>query len=280
MSSTFLISYNIGSHHVPLLDNQQTMGFMSTQKINYYTYYWSGSDEVQLTITKMGGNVEVLISLNQTVDYPTWDDVSEANGVYVVSGDKDSILKSKMEKYCDANVCKIFIAVKATTTGVESQYVLAAKAINKSSVPINKVENGIPQHGSVLAGEFQYYYIKTSDSQPITAVVVPNGGDPNIYVSIVTDFNLKESEWTKPTETNYLKSSSDSIGADILILTEEDLKQCKSSCILVFGVQGRSTDAAFTLTVTRGITILRDNYAFSDSLGAWGNYRFYEYFRA
>jgi hypothetical protein len=281
MSSTFLISYNIGSHHVPLLDDQPTMGFMSGKKINYYTYYWGGVDEVLLTTTKMGGNVEVLISLNQTNDYPTWDDVSEENGVYVGTGVHDPISKAKIEKFCkrESGVCAITIAVRATNTNIESQYVLTAKGINESHAPVTKVENGVPQHGTVKAGQFQYYYFKTSGTQSVTAVTVPNGGDPNIFVSLVTDLNLKDTVWTKPTEKEYLKKSTDSIGADILILTPEDLVQCKSSCILVFGVQGRRTDSAFTLTVTRGIAILRDNYAFSDSLGAWGNYRFYEYYR-
>ena len=64
------------------------------------------------------------------------------------------------------------------------------------------------------------------------------------------------------------------------MLTKDDLKSCGNSCILVFGVQAHSTNSAFTLSVTRGITMLRDFQTYSDSLGTNGNYKFYEYYRS
>ena len=81
------------------------------------------------------------------------------------------------------------IAVKSTAADSVSQYVLTAKAISEDNTPITKLENGVPQHGSAKAQEWQYFYFKTSETQPVTAVVVPNGGDPNIYVSIVSSYS-------------------------------------------------------------------------------------------
>lgn len=284
MSFTFLMNYYIGSHHIPLLDDQPTLGFISTDIINYYSYaFRTETDEIKLTITKMTGNVEVLVSLNQTIRFPTWNEASDENGVYITNTEKNTLSKTKIEAFCshDANgYCIMTVAVKATEIGKESQYVLTAKAIKEDLSPVTKIENGVPQHGSVKAQEWQYFYFKTSNEQPVTAVAVPNGGDPNIYVTIIKDLSLRESEWERPTIEKNLKKSEDSIGADILMLTKDDLKDCSSSCILIFGVQARSTNSAFTLTVTRGITMLKENQAFTDSLGTWGNYKFYEYYRA
>lgn len=48
----------------------------------------------------------------------------------------------------------------------------------------------------------------------------------------------------------------------------------------MIGVQAHGSNSAFTLTVTRGFAMLKDNYSFADSLGTWGNYKFYEYYRS
>lgn len=228
MSYTFLLNYYIGSHHIPLLNDQPTLGFMSTQKINYYSYaFRSEVDEIKLTVTKVAGDVEFIVSLNQAITFPTWDDVNPEKGVYKTTSEKNTFSKQKINAFCqhdDYGYCIMTIAVRPTQTDKESQYVLTAKALKVDESPITKIENGVPQHGSAKAEEWQYFYYKTSNAQPITAVVVPNGGDPNIYVSMVTDLELNQNEWERPTRDKYLKKSEDSIGADILMITKDDLK--------------------------------------------------------
>ena len=230
MSYTFLMNYFIGSHHIYLLNDQPTVGFLSDKdKIGYYSYaFRAETDEIKLTVTKVTGNVEAIISLNQEISFPTRNDVNDENGVYSTKYEKNTIPSSKIRKFCEHGeygYCKMTVAIYPTESGKDSQYILTAKAIRKETTPISKVENGVPQHGSAKANEWQYYYFKTSSAEPITAVIVPNGGDPNIFVSLVTDLTLKESEWDRPTEATHLKKSEDTFGADILMLTKTDLEK-------------------------------------------------------
>mmetsp|Transcript_42541 Transcript_42541/g.49687 ORF Transcript_42541/g.49687 Transcript_42541/m.49687 type:complete len:274 (+) Transcript_42541:505-1326(+) len=232
MSFTFLINYYIGSHHIPLLDDQPTIGFIKENKLNYYTYLFKPNiDELRLTITKMSGNVDAVISLNQTVTFPTLADANENQGIYKTTTEKNTFSKTKLSTFCkqEQNYCSMVLAIAPSEIGKESQYVLTAKAIKLNSTPVSKIENGVPQHGSVNAKEWQYYYYKTSDSQPVFAVAVPNRGNPNLYVSIVSDLSLKENEWDLPTLESNFKKSEDSIGADILVMNKDDLKKCSSS---------------------------------------------------
>jgi hypothetical protein len=120
------------------------------------------------------------------------------------------------------------IAIHATEDNKESQYVLTANEIFSDQTNYIKIENGVPQHGSVKIDEWQYYYFKTSDLEPITAVVIPHGGDPNIYASIA-NLDFKELKTAAPTSETYLKKSDDSYGADMLLVTPKELKECGSS---------------------------------------------------
>lgn len=229
MSFTFLINYFIGSHHITLLDGQQTMGFVKDEKINYYSYLFKNNiNELKLTITKIIGNVNAVISLNQAILFPTENELSDTNGIFKATSEKTSFSKSRLSEFCaneDGKYCIMTVGVySAVEAGKESQYVVTAKGVIPNVTPVLKVESGIPQHGYSLADEWQYYYYKTSNSTPAYAVVVPSVGNPNLYVSILSDLSLKESEWNKPTFTSNLKKSEDSVGADILLLTEKDLK--------------------------------------------------------
>lgn len=49
--------------------------------------------------------------------------------------------------------------------------------------------------------------------------------------------------------------------------------------MLVFAIKANSVDSTYTLTVSRGLTILKEKEAFTDSIGRSGDYRFYEYYR-
>jgi hypothetical protein len=283
MSYTYLISYNIGSHHIPLLNNQPTTGYTTGEKINYYSYvYRTETDEIHLTSTVLNGNMEMIVSMDPTTALPTWEDVNRTEGVIGLKNGASTIGSDVISKYCshdDYGYCIMILAIRSTTPTVEAGYVLLAVAVDEDATSIYKVENGVPQQGIVKAGQWQYYYMKTSNNSALTAVVVPNGGDPNIFVTVMKDLDQKIETWDRPTEANYLKKSEDTIGADLLLLSQEDLKECANSCIVIFGVQGRSVSSQYTLTVSRGIARIRDNHVFSDSLGANGNYKFYEYYR-
>ena len=226
MSFTFLINYFIGSHHVTLLDGQQTMGFVKDDKVNYYNYIFKEDlEELKLTITKVIGNVQAIVSLNQGIAFPSLNEFNETNGVFKVSSENASFSKSQVSKfwlkkagkYCIMNI-GISSAVEA---GKEAQYIVTAKAVISNINTVVKVENGIPQYGSSPDDKWVYYYLKTSNSTPVYAVVSPSSGNPNLYATILTNLSLKESEWNVPTLETYLKKSEDSIGADILLLTEK-----------------------------------------------------------
>lgn len=101
MSFTYLMNYYIGSHHIPLMDDQPTLGFTSDEKINYYSYaFRSEVDEIKLSVTKVTGNVELLVSLNQALSFPTWNEVLESEGVFKTAADKNTISKTKIESFC------------------------------------------------------------------------------------------------------------------------------------------------------------------------------------
>jgi hypothetical protein len=48
---------------------------------------------------------------------------------------------------------------------------------------------------------------------------------------------------------------------------------------VIFGINGKKSHSSYTLTVTRGFAMLKENTAFSDFLDIDTRYKFYEYFR-
>ena len=284
MSYTFLINFFIGSHHITLLDDQQTLGHTRGDDVNYYTYsYKNSTNNIWLSLTQVNGNIETIISLNHSIPTPTNNDVNEPYGVFTAYRENTTIPETDITKFCSAPAhrhCKMYIAIHAMDTSRESSYVIFAKALNNDDKHIFKIENSVPVKGSLKEDEWAYYYFKTSSHKPVYAVTVPVGGDPNVYVSLINDTSLKQSEWTLPTKENYLKTSQDSIGADILMLSKNDLKECYASCILVFGVNSHNYASSYSFTVNRGIVILKEKEAYTDTLGSWGNYKFYDYYRS
>jgi hypothetical protein len=101
MSYTFIINYFIGSHHIPLLNDQPTLGLLyNKEKVNYYIYaYRAKAEEIRLTITKMNGNVEAIVSLNQEITFPTWDDVNSEDGVFRTSLEKNTFSSTKIRNF-------------------------------------------------------------------------------------------------------------------------------------------------------------------------------------
>ena len=284
MSYTFLMNFFIGSHHITLLNDQQTSGYTKNDDVNYYSYpYQNMTDHIVLSLTKVNGDIETIVSLNSSIPTPTNNDINEEYGVFTVYKENTTILKNDIDKFCTASqsrYCKMYIAIHAMNVSAESSYVLLAKAFAEEDHKIYKIENSIPIKGSLKKDEWVYYYFKTSNRKPVYAVTVPEGGDPNVYVSMEKNTSKRQSEWTLPTNEEYLKSSQDTIGADIVMLSTEDIKNCIVSCILIFGVNARTYASSYSLTVNRGIVLLRDKESHTDTLGTWGNYKFYDYYRS
>jgi hypothetical protein len=231
MAFTFLISFFIGTHHIPLMENNPTYGYVVSDKVNYYTFmYKSGVPFVNLVLTKTTGHTNMVVSLDETITFPTKDDVNINNGVFLVHEEHKTYDHKVLEKYCGHKngYCNMTIGVYSVSDS--ATYTITAISTNDNNdTAIRIIENGMPQYGSLAKGKWDYYYFKTSNKQPVYAVLVPNMGDPNLYVTMVTDLNMKQYEWPKPTLEDSDGKSEDSIGADILMLSEKKLERCKGS---------------------------------------------------
>ena len=63
-------------------------------------------------------------------------------------------------------------------------------------------------------------------------------------------------------------------------LQKKDLKNCSSSCVVIFGVLSGKEGSNFTFTATRGVRLLGDNSPYTDSVRSNGGYNFYDYYRS
>lgn len=102
MSLTYLISYYIGSHHITLLNDQPTFGHTKEDHVNYYSYAFSAdADQIKIGLTKVSGDVEMIISFNQDITLPDKDDVNATNGVILTTSD-NVFKKELVAAYCRA----------------------------------------------------------------------------------------------------------------------------------------------------------------------------------
>ena len=85
----------------------------------------------------------------------------------------------------------------------------------------------------------------------------------------ITEWNLLE-----------LKNSTDSYGADILLVTPEEMgSYCSEFCILVFEVFSQEGAADFTFTASRSLSILQEGTIYTESLLEDGNYKYYMFYK-
>lgn len=76
--------------------------------------------------------------------------------------------------------CAIKISVTSADTYEESKFTISATRDVEGK--LHQLHNGVPQKDTVNAGEWRYYYFKTSNASEVYAVLVPMYGDPDLYI--------------------------------------------------------------------------------------------------
>ena len=82
----------------------------------------------------------------------------------------------------------------------------------------------------------------------------------------------------RPTLTDFDHKSAYSIGAESLLLSKKELEEsCGDNCAIIVGVYG-SESSQYSLTLTRGITLLTEGTVYPGQTSDWGSYTYYRYY--
>ena len=116
--------------------------------------------------------------------------MSEKEGL---SQDQILLTADYNKKYAKNGNVKLYIGVY--TDQDEASFSILVNRIGTFS-PI-LLTNGHIQQGKVSKDEIKYYYFKATSNKPHYAVVIPKRGNPDLYMSIITDKEKSMAHWPR-----------------------------------------------------------------------------------
>jgi len=207
------------------------VGFVGQGEYDRYTAAFDRSVGVlEIVVSSISGDADLYIALdNRFVTRSNWSYASTEE-----SGVSEDIVITSMDLAFNQSItcgggapssgfrlpCTASIAVYGFTA---SAYVITAFSSVRSLL------DGVAAQGNTKAGQYQYFiYAQLNKFVPIVFTVIPQSGDPDIFISTSN---------TRPNSTSYMWSGQ-SAGTEIVYIlpTDPNVVNCATPCIYYIGV--------------------------------------------
>lgn len=238
-----IVAYSHSDEPVLLVDGRPQNGLVNASVMDqYYMPIPAGTTALDISLIPRSGDSDLFVTLNGNKPTQTvWQYraiSSFGNDNIEIAGTDVAFATGNNGSSCALGGCLLKIAVLGFR---DSEYSIVATTSNTATTLIP----GVPMRDSVSQGSYDYYEFNLNSYSPISVVLTPLSGDPDLFV----DWGSNN---TKPTRESH-KWASQRVGVDAITIYPSDPLACNTTlaaagCTYYIGVLGYTYNVSFVLT--------------------------------
>lgn len=226
------------NNRINLIDGQPQQGSLRVQRYAYYTFAaaW-GLTAIEVSVTKLFGDPDLYMTA-------PGDTVPPSNRHFAWSSTGGG---SDMLRINSPQPGVYTIAVYAYAS---SLYTISASSIGNNA-PLTELQDSVPLRASLPRGVYKDYFIRMNSWKPLSIVVTPFSGDPDLYVALHPNPRPGNATWIS---TNWLDDS--------ITIPTTDLNSCASihstNCIVFVSVYSFLASSYSVIASFSSVTYVQD----------------------
>ncbi|OMJ77525.1 hypothetical protein SteCoe_22853 [Stentor coeruleus] len=232
---------------IHLIAGEAFLGSVAAEEYMYFSYYCDREDHdflIDLSPISNGDpDLYVKKSLNELPS-------KTSNDWQAQTWQSETLLITSSDPYFSKHNITI------TGTYLIAVYSLSACSftirVTQDPKPVVKLTSGIPDHGTVKAQDYTYYYYRSSIQSDVVFKITPYYGKAIIYVN-TQELYTDELYEKLPSINNYQFTSMQDISQHSLTIKKDNINFCVS-CNFIIAVYGES-DCEYSITAMHGLNL-------------------------